>query len=49
MRGLPWNISMDDVYFFFYDFKFVKGSAKIGVNNQGKKTGEACLLFKSAD
>lgn len=32
MRGLPWNVSMDDVYFFFSDYKVVKGSAKLGLN-----------------
>ena len=49
MRGLPWNVSMDDVYFFFSDYKYVKGSAKVGINSQGRKTGEAVVLFKSAD
>jgi RNA recognition motif-containing protein len=47
MRGLPFSIYHDDIISFFSDYNFVLDSIKIGLNANGKRTGEAVIIFQT--
>jgi hypothetical protein len=45
MRGLPYRCSVKDVFNFFYGFKYVSNSVKLGRSAEGRRTGEAIIVF----
>jgi len=49
MRGLPYSVTDDDIVQFFHGFGMLEDSIKIGKMNNGKLTGEACVLFETSD
>lgn len=49
MRGLPYSIVMDDIVQFFAGHGLVEDSIKIGKMDNGKLTGEACVMFESLE
>ena len=49
MRGLPWSITEGEVDTFFQGFDPIKKSIKIGILENGRKTGNGALLFESEE
>ena len=49
MRGLPWRVTEDEITDFFKDFKFVEKSIQLGHNEDGRRNGWGCILFKDED
>jgi RNA recognition motif-containing protein len=49
MKGLPWSAEEADVYEFFEGHPIVNDSVKLGVYEDGRKSGNACVLFESPD
>jgi len=49
MRGLPWSAEEAEVYEFFEGFKIVEDSVKLGVYEDGRKSGNACVLFETPE
>jgi RNA recognition motif-containing protein len=49
LRGIPWSCEDTDIYEFFEGFKVVEDSAKLEVYDDGKKSGNAIILFESID
>lgn len=49
LRGLPYQVTMEDIKHFFSGYNVVAGSIKIGLNPDGSKTGEGTVLFSSVD
>ena len=49
MRGLPWSAEEAEVYEFFEGFKIVADSVKLGVYEDGRKSGNACVLFETVE
>lgn len=47
MRGLPYNITKQDILMFFSGYDIMPDSVIIGEMNNGKKTGEGVILFKN--
>jgi len=45
MWGLPINVNYQDILLFFSHYSILKDSIKIGKDNKGRITGEACCLF----
>ena len=40
---------MEEISDFFYKYKFITNSIKIGTNQEGSKTGEGAILFESEE
>ena len=49
MKGLPFTVTQMEILTFFAGCNFDESSIKIGVMGDGRLTGEAVLLFHSAD
>lgn len=49
MRGLPFNVSYDDIIHFFSEFQITKPYVKIACRPDGKLTGEAYVRFDSME
>lgn len=49
MRGLPWRVELDEIEMFFSRYAYVRDSIRIGELTDGRKTGQAALLFENAD
>ena len=49
MKGLPFSVQRQDIVNFFTGHGFVDNSIKIGVMADGRLTGEAVIMFNSAD
>lgn len=49
MRGLPYDVLEKDIIEFFLPCNVVPGSIKIGLNANRQRTGEAVVLFHSAE
>ena len=49
MRGVPFRVEEDEIYDFFAGLDFIEGSIIIGVRADGKRTGQAVVLFINED
>ncbi len=49
LRGLPYDVSEQDIAGFFAPYTVLEGSIRIGTCTSGQKTGEAVALLRSAD
>lgn len=49
MIGLPYSVTHDDILQFFHGMGVIEDSIKIGRYADGKTTGEAAVVFDSAD
>lgn len=49
LRGLPYQVTTDDIRIFFAGYNAVDSSIKIGMNPDGRKTGEGSVLFKTEE
>lgn len=45
MRGLPWRVEVDEIEQFFSRYSYIRESVRIGQLEDGRKTGQAALLF----
>ena len=49
LKGLPYSVTKEDIIKFFHGLGMQEDSVKIGVMSDGKLTGEACVLFETAE
>lgn len=49
IRGLPWRVEVEEIEQFFSRYAYVRDSIKIGELADGRKTGQATLLFENED
>lgn len=49
MQGLPFKASDEDIEEFFAGFNMVAGSLKYQMNEDGRKTGQAAVVFESCE
>ena len=49
MQGLPFRATEEEIAEFFDGFNLVSGSVKFQMNEEGRKTGQAAVLFESTD
>ena len=49
MKGLPFSVTKDEIIQFFSGYSFNPDAIKIGVMADGRLTGEAVLMFNTAD
>jgi len=49
LKGLPFTVNKEDIVQFFDGFNLKEDSVKIGKMADGKLTGEAAVLFETAD
>ena len=49
LRGLPFSAQDQDIIAFFSNHKLLTDSIKIGQNEDGRATGQAVVLFESAN
>ncbi len=49
MRGLPFDVTEKEIFDFFAAYNVSPGAIKIGVNAAGQRTGEAVVLFPTAE
>ena len=49
LKGLPYSVNKEDIVKFFHGLGLVEDSVKIGMMSDGKLTGEACVLFETAE
>lgn len=47
--GTPWRVTKEDVEEFVKDHKFHAGSVVLGIGEDGRKNGMACVLMDSED
>ena len=47
IRGVPFNVSKEEISDFFRGFNFYENSITIGKNQNRRRTGHVCVLFKS--
>ena len=47
MRGLPWRVEVEEIEQFFSRYAYVRDSIHLGVLSDGRKTGQAALLFEN--
>ena len=47
MRGLPWRVEVEEIEQFFDRYAYVRESVKIGELSDGRKTGQATVLFEN--
>ena len=45
MRGLPWRVEVDEIEQFFSRYSYIRESVRRGQLEDGRKTGQAALLF----
>ena len=49
MRGLPWRVEVEEIEQFFSRYAYVRESIQLGVLQDGRKSGQAALLFVNPD
>ncbi len=49
LKGLPWKATEEDIAQFFDGYNYIPESLKWQVNEEGKKTGLAAVLFQSSN
>ena len=49
MRGLPWRVEVEEIEQFFSRYAYLRDSIHLGVLQDGRKTGQAALLFESQE
>ena len=49
MRGLPYSVNEGEIVNFFHGLGLIEDSVRIGKMQNGKLTGEACVLFDQAE
>jgi len=49
MRGLPWRVEVEEIEQFFSRYSFIRDSVRIGTLADGRKTGQAALLFENEE
>lgn len=49
MRGLPWRVEVDEIEQFFSRYAYIRESIRVGELTDGRKTGQAALLFENPD
>lgn len=49
MRGLPFRATDDEVVEFFAGYNAISTSIKYKFDDQGRKSGQACILFNTKD
>lgn len=49
MRGLPWRVEPDEIEQFFSRYAFIRDSVRIGELADGRKTGQAAVLFANME
>mmetsp|Transcript_42306 Transcript_42306/g.55749 ORF Transcript_42306/g.55749 Transcript_42306/m.55749 type:complete len:249 (+) Transcript_42306:469-1215(+) len=49
MRGLPWRVEVEEIEQFFSRYAYIRDSVRIGELADGRKTGQATVLFETAD
>ena len=49
MRGLPWRVEVDEIEQFFSRYAYIRESIRVGALTDGRKTGQAALLFENPD
>ena len=49
MRGLPWRVELQEIEQFFARYAYIRDSIRIGELTDGRKTGQAVLLFESEE
>ena len=49
LRGIPFRVDDDTVYDFFAGYSYIENSLIIGVRSDGKRTGDAAILFHSEE
>ncbi|CAI2379503.1 unnamed protein product [Moneuplotes crassus] len=49
MRGIPFNITEEEIYKFFESYNYLKGSLIIGVDRNNRRTGFATILFENTE
>ena len=49
MRGLPWRVEVDEIEDFFQRYAYIRDSIRIGELQDGRKTGQATLLFQNEE
>lgn len=47
LRGLPFRVPDEDVYDFLAGYNVVPGSLKFKFDENGRKSGQAALLFRT--
>lgn len=49
LRGLPYQVTLDDIKTFFSSYNVQESSIKVGLQPDGRKTGEGAVLFKTEE
>ena len=49
MRGLPWRVEVDEIEQFFSRYSYIRESVRIGELADGRKTGQAAVLFENEE
>lgn len=49
MRGLPWRVEVEEIEQFFERYAYIRESVKIGELADGRKTGQAAVLFENEE
>lgn len=49
MRGLPFRATDDEVIEFFAGYNIIPTSIKYKYDDQGRKSGQACILFQTKE
>ena len=49
LKGLPYSVNKEDIVKFFHGLGMIEDSIKIGTMQDGKLTGEACVLFETPE
>jgi heterogeneous nuclear ribonucleoprotein F/H len=49
MRGLPFRATDDEVVDFFAGYNIIPTSIKYKYDDQGRKSGQACILFHTKE
>lgn len=49
MRGLPWRVEVDEIEQFFSRYAYIRDSVRLGELSDGRKTGQAAVLFENPD
>lgn len=49
MRGLPWRVEVEEIEQFFARYAYIRDSIHLGMLADGRKTGQAALLFETQE
>ena len=49
MRGLPWRVEVEEIEQFFSRYALIRSSVRLGTLSDGRKTGQAAVLFENAE